>query len=63
VRLALLPDGGPSGFFFYQKEMLPYFWMKIKHNNHDVENGYKILKIFWSMYFHPRQVKLKDDIV
>ncbi|KAI9399831.1 hypothetical protein POPTR_002G156600v4 [Populus trichocarpa] len=25
VRLALLPDGGPSGFFFYQKEMLPYF--------------------------------------
>lgn len=25
VRLALLPDGGPSGFYFYQKEMLTYF--------------------------------------
>jgi (+)-neomenthol dehydrogenase len=25
VRLALLPDGGPSGCFFYQKQMLPSF--------------------------------------
>ncbi|KAI5564512.1 hypothetical protein BDE02_14G064600 [Populus trichocarpa] len=25
VRLALLPDGGPSGFCFLQKEMLTYF--------------------------------------
>ncbi|KAJ6328597.1 hypothetical protein OIU77_010313 [Salix suchowensis] len=25
VRLALLPDGGPSGFYFYQNEMLTYF--------------------------------------
>ncbi|KAH8488615.1 hypothetical protein H0E87_024310 [Populus deltoides] len=25
VRLALLPEGGPSGCFFYQKQMLPCF--------------------------------------
>jgi hypothetical protein len=62
VRLALLPDGGPSGCFFYQKQMLLCFWMKIKHDNYDVENGYKILKIFSSMYSHPRQVKLKDTV-
>ena len=36
--------------------------MKIKHNNHDVENDYKVLKIFSSMYSHPRQVKLKDTV-
>lgn len=25
VRLALLPNDGPSGYFFYQEEMLPFF--------------------------------------